>query len=59
MPGYDTQVIMAAGTFVAGASIELSADSPLTEPYTAYIQGALTYEHAKLAIMYCLEAISI
>ncbi|MDE6550218.1 MAG: methionine gamma-lyase family protein [Clostridia bacterium] len=58
MPGYDSQVIMAAGTFVAGASIELSADSPLTKPYTAYIQGALTYEHAKLAIMYCLESLS-
>ncbi|MDE6362242.1 MAG: methionine gamma-lyase family protein, partial [Clostridia bacterium] len=44
MPGYEHQVIMAAGTFVAGASIELSADSPIKEPYIAYMQGGLTYE---------------
>ncbi len=49
MPGYDDKVIMAAGTFVAGASIELSADAPIREPYTAYFQGGLTYEHCKLA----------
>ncbi len=49
MPGYDCKVIMAAGTFVAGASIELSADAPIREPYTAYFQGGLTYEHCKLA----------
>ena len=49
MPGYDAKVIMAAGTFVAGASIELSADAPVREPYTAYFQGGLTYEHCKLA----------
>lgn len=50
MPGYDSDVIMAAGTFIDGASIELSADSPIKEPYVAYMQGALTYESAKLAI---------
>ncbi len=49
MPGYDDKVIMAAGTFVAGASIELSADAPIRKPYTAYFQGGLTYEHCKLA----------
>lgn len=51
MPGYSHQVIMAAGTFVQGASIELSADAPLREPYTVYVQGGLTYEHIKLAIL--------
>lgn len=55
MPGYEHQVIMAAGTFVAGASIELSADSPIKEPYIAYVQGGLTYEHVKIACMYCVE----
>ncbi|MDE5990519.1 MAG: methionine gamma-lyase family protein [Clostridia bacterium] len=55
MPGYEHQVIMAAGTFVAGASIELSADSPIKEPYIAYMQGGLTYEHVKIATMHCIE----
>ena len=55
MPGYEDQVIMAAGTFVAGASIELSADAPIREPYIAYMQGGLTYEHVKIACMYCVE----
>ncbi|MHC1786676.1 MAG: aminotransferase class I/II-fold pyridoxal phosphate-dependent enzyme [Christensenellales bacterium] len=57
MPGYQDQVIMAAGTFVAGASIELSCDAPLREPYTAYLQGALTYAHGKIALTRALEAI--
>lgn len=48
MPGYDDQVIMAAGTFVQGASIELSCDSPIRKPYIAYFQGGLTYEHIKI-----------
>ena len=52
MPGYGDRVIMAAGTFVSGASIELSADAPVKEPYVGYIQGGITYESAKLAIMY-------
>ena len=55
MPGYDDQVIMAVGTFVAGASIELSADAPIREPYTAYFQGGLTYEHCKIACKAILE----
>ncbi|MCX4366653.1 MAG: methionine gamma-lyase family protein [Clostridia bacterium] len=55
MPGYESKVIMAAGTFVEGASIELSADSPIREPYIAYLQGALTYEHAKLAVIETLK----
>ncbi len=50
MPGYDSKVIMAAGCFVEGASVELSADAPVKEPYTAYFQGGLTYEHCKYAL---------
>ncbi len=50
MPGYENQVIMAAGCFVQGASIELSADAPIKEPYIAYMQGGLTYEHVKIAL---------
>ena len=55
MPGYDSQVIMAAGAFVSGASIELSADAPMKEPYAVYFQGGLTYPHAKFGIMMSLE----
>ena len=51
MPGYDDKVIMAAGTFVQGASIELSADAPMREPLAVYLQGGLTFEHAKIAIL--------
>ena len=51
MPGYSDQVIMAAGTFVSGASIELSADAPIREPYTAFFQGGLTYESGKIGII--------
>ena len=51
MPGYDEDVIMAAGSFIQGASIELSCDAPMREPYTAYLQGGLTYESGKLGIM--------
>ncbi|MDE7394771.1 MAG: methionine gamma-lyase family protein [Clostridiales bacterium] len=58
MPGYNNQVIMAAGTFVQGASIELSADSPIKEPYIAYLQGGLTYEHAKYAVLACAKNIT-
>ncbi|MCM3720767.1 aminotransferase class I/II-fold pyridoxal phosphate-dependent enzyme [Solibacillus isronensis] len=50
MPGYEDDVIMAAGTFVQGSSIELTADGPIRPPYTAFIQGGLTYEHVKYAI---------
>ena len=55
MPGYDDPVVMAAGTFVAGASIELSCDGPIREPYTAYMQGGLTYSHGKIAIAEALS----
>ena len=55
MPGYDSKVIMAAGCFVEGASIELSADAPVKPPYTAYFQGGLTYEHCKYALKKILE----
>ncbi len=51
MPGYENQVIMAAGTFVQGASIELSADGPMREPYAVYLQGGLTFEHASIGIL--------
>ena len=55
MPGYDSQVIMAAGAFVQGASIELSCDAPMREPYTAYLQGGLTYESGRLGVMLAVE----
>ena len=55
MPGYDDPVVMAAGTFVAGASIELSADGPIRFPYTAYMQGGLTYAHGKTALTEALR----
>ena len=51
MPGYEDQVVMAAGAFVQGATTELSADGPIRPPYTAYLQGALTYAHARIACM--------
>ncbi|WP_349421225.1 methionine gamma-lyase family protein [Staphylococcus felis] len=51
MPGYEDDVIMAAGTFIQGSSIELSADGPIRPPYEAYIQGGLTYEHVKIAVI--------
>lgn len=58
MPGYDCKVIMAAGTFNAGASIELSADAPIRAPYVAYFQGGLTYEHCKLAVREVLKKLT-
>ncbi|EUJ24812.1 aluminum resistance protein [Listeria grandensis FSL F6-0971] len=51
MPGYENDVIMAAGTFIQGASLELTADGPIREPYQLYVQGGLTYEHVKLAVL--------
>lgn len=51
MPGYEDDVIMAAGTFVQGASIELTADGPIRAPFTAFVQGGLTYEHVKIAVV--------
>lgn len=55
MPGYDCDVIMAAGTFISGASIELSADGPLKPPYNVYFQGGLTFPHAKYGILCALS----
>lgn len=55
MPGYDAQVIMAAGAFVSGSSIELSADGPIRPPYAVYFQGGLTFPHAKLGILKTLQ----
>ena len=55
MPGYNDKVIMAAGAFTQGSSIELSADGPLRPPYTAFFQGGLTYESGKIGIMYAAE----
>lgn len=57
MPGYEDDVIMAAGTFIQGASIELSADGPIRPPFVAYVQGGLTYEHVKIAICHALDTL--
>ena len=59
MPGYDSQVIMAAGAFVQGSSIELSADGPLREPYNVYFQGGLTWHLAKFGILMSLQKLYI
>lgn len=58
MPGYEDDVIMAAGTFVQGSSIELTADGPIRPPYTAFVQGGLTYEHVKYAICSAVQALN-
>lgn len=55
MPGYENPVIMAAGTFIQGGSLELSADAPIREPYIAYMQGGLTYSHCKLGVLTALQ----
>lgn len=55
MPGYDSQVIMAAGAFIQGASIELSADAPMRPPYTVYLQGGLTFESGKLGVLLAVQ----
>lgn len=57
MPGYDAQVIMAAGAFVSGSSIELSADGPIKPPYAVYFQGGLTWEHARFGILRSLQSL--
>ncbi len=58
MPGYEDDVIMAAGTFVQGSSIELTADGPIRPPYTAFVQGGLTYEHVKYAICAAVQRLT-
>ena len=55
MPGYDSQVIMAAGAFNLGASVELSADAPLREPYSVWMQGGLNFHSGKLGVMLAAE----
>ena len=55
MPGYDDKVIMAAGCFTNGSSIELSCDGPLRSPYIAYQQGGLTYEYGKIGVLSAIE----
>ena len=57
MPGYESQVIMAAGAFVQGSSIELSADAPMREPYNVYFQGGLTYEHSKFSVIKSIDTL--
>ena len=57
MPGYNDEVIMAAGAFIQGSSIELSADAPIREPYIAYLQGGLTFDHAKIGILISLNSL--
>lgn len=59
MPGYDDEVIMAAGAFVQGSSIELSADAPIREPYNVYFQGGMTYDHSKMGSLKALERMGI
>lgn len=56
MPGYEDEVIMAAGAFIQGSSIELSADAPIREPYIVYFQGGLTYEHSKFGVLKAMQA---
>ena len=56
MPGYDSQVIMAAGAFTLGASIELSADAPLREPYAVWMQGGLNFHSAKTGILLAVQS---
>ncbi|MFC3039995.1 aminotransferase class I/II-fold pyridoxal phosphate-dependent enzyme [Virgibacillus xinjiangensis] len=58
MPGYEDEVIMAAGTFIQGSSIELSADGPVREPYTVFIQGGLIYAHVKIALTEAVESLN-
>ncbi|HET7658517.1 MAG TPA: methionine gamma-lyase family protein, partial [Bacillales bacterium] len=57
MPGYEDEVIMAAGTFIQGSSIEFTADGPLRPPYIAYVQGGLTYEHVKIAVVEAVQSL--
>ena len=55
MPGYEDEVVMAAGAFIQGSSIELSCDGPIREPYIGYMQGGLTYESGKLGVMMAVD----
>jgi cystathionine beta-lyase family protein involved in aluminum resistance len=55
VPGYESEIVMAAGTFIEGSTIELSADGPLREPYIAYLQGGLNYAHTKIVLQNILN----
>ena len=55
MPGYDDKIIMASGSFTQGSSIEISCDGPIRPPYIAYLQGSLTYEYGKIALLEALN----
>lgn len=57
MPGYEDEVIMAAGAFIQGSSIELSADAPIRPPYNVYFQGGLTFDHSKMGTLKAVEYI--
>ena len=57
MPGYDDKIIMASGSFIQGSSIEISCDGPIREPYVAFLQGGLTYEYGKIAVLKAVERI--
>ncbi|MEG0392806.1 MAG: methionine gamma-lyase family protein, partial [Anaerovoracaceae bacterium] len=57
MPGYEDQVVMAAGAFIQGSSIELSADAPIRAPYIVYFQGGLTFEHSRFGVIKALQAL--
>lgn len=57
MPGYDSEIVMAAGSFISGSTIELSADGPVREPYIAYIQGGLNFDHGKIGILIGLSKV--
>ena len=55
MPGYDNEIVMAAGAFISGSTIELSADGPIREPYIAYMQGGLNFDHGKIGILMAMN----
>ena len=57
MPGYEDEVVMAAGAFVQGSSIELSADAPIRAPYNVYFQGGITYEHSRFGVLKAIDSL--
>ena len=59
MPGYENKIIMASGSFTQGSSIEVSCDGPIRPPYNAYLQGSLTYEYGKIALIEALKNLGV
>ena len=57
MPGYDSKIIMASGSFTQGSSIEISCDGPIREPFIAYLQGSLTYQYGRIAVLNAIKEI--